>query len=101
MISLQKEAEEFANMIQDPELFSEMEYKNDVYAFHAGATSKYVEAEKIKFAIEQLHGIRTFLSTISEIDGEKISTTYIRLETILIGKGKELEQQLKQLENEH
>ena len=80
MIDLQKESEEyycdniFCNGITG---FEEEISKK---CFIAGATSKYVETEKIKFAIEQLYKFRecTFGKGVNVI--------------------KELEQQLKQIE---
>lgn len=55
--------------------------------FIAGATSKYVEAEKLRFAIEQL-------KSLGQIHDESVMSERAR------NKIKELEQQLKSIENE-
>lgn len=55
--------------------------------FIDGATSKYVEAEKLRFAIEQL-------KSLGQIHDESVMSERAR------NKIKELEQQLKSIENE-
>ena len=80
MIDLQRDAEEYFidNIYCDGITLFEEEISKK--CFIAGATSKYVEIEKIKFAIEQLYKFRecTFGKGVNVI--------------------KELEQQLKQIE---
>lgn len=76
MLDLNKEAEEYAENKSSHKVFQEA-HIND---FIAGAESKYVEIQKLKYAIEQLY----------------------RFRQAAFGKGvdviKELEEQLKELE---
>jgi hypothetical protein len=82
MIDLNKEAEE---LYPEPNPYIlGISVGNDIKrkAFIAGANSRYVQAEKLKFAIEQLYKFR--------------ESTFGKGKNIII----ELEQQLKQLEDE-
>lgn len=83
-MTLEQEAEEYAESI-NKNLFGMRiyeRYRSTKQDFIAGANSKWVQVEKIKYALEQLYKFR--------------EATF--------GKGKnvieELEQQLKQLEDE-
>jgi hypothetical protein len=87
-MTLQEEAEKYIKSEQIKSEYYKI-YSNE--GFIAGANSKYVQAEKLKFAIEQLEEIRDKM-TLFEI--ENMDNTLDNLHY----KIQELKQQLKELE---
>lgn len=62
--TLKQEAKEYAKTKSSSDVFKEAHSKD----FIAGATSKYVEREKIKFAIEKLNDCKNYTSKSSKDD---------------------------------
>lgn len=80
---LELEAEKFYKEIIEGEPLTD---KIPIYCFIEGATSKYVEKQKLEFAIEQLKYVKTQCYTVRKF----------RANLLLDGKIRELEQKLKE-----
>jgi hypothetical protein len=94
--TLQEEAEKYGDSIFGFSNENHNNWEDCQRHFIAGASSKYVQAEKLKFAIEQLKLVGNYFD-VSKLN-VKEHTQHIRFTSIIQDKINALKQQLKELE---